>query len=267
MTEKEKTPPLVRPLGESTALLTGATGGIGLESAAHLAEAGVRKIVLNGRDETRGRAAVETIKARSPECDCRFISADITDPDSVADLVRQTLEALGQIDILVNCAGGSVLPQIFHKLSQEEIGRAIHSGLMGTLYASREVLPHMMAQGGGTIINLASDAAKIATPGESVVGAVMAAKVMFTRTLAIEAKRSGIRVNCVTPSIVRGTELYDRLMAAPFTSKLFGKAETMANLGVVTPEDIAPLVVYLASPAAARLTGQAISVNGGISAA
>ena len=80
-------------------------------------------------------------------------------------------------------------------------------------------------------------------------------------------KRAGIRANCVTPSIVRDTPFYDRLMAAPFSGRLFAKAETLAQLGVVRPTDIAPLVVFLASPAAAKLTGQAISVNGGISAA
>ena len=95
----------------------------------------------------------------------------------------------------------------------------------------------------------------------------MAAIVMFSRTLAIEAKRSGVRVNCVTPSIVRDTPLYDRLMADDFAGRLFAKAERRAHLGVATPGDLAALVVYLASPAAARLTGQAISVNGGISAA
>jgi NAD(P)-dependent dehydrogenase (short-subunit alcohol dehydrogenase family) len=98
-------------------------------------------------------------------------------------------------------------------------------------------------------------------------GAALSGIAMFTRALALEGKRSGIRANCVTPSIVRGTPLYDRLMAAPFTGRLFAKAEAQAHLGVVTPADIAPLIVFLASPAAAKLTGQAISVNGGISAA
>ena len=149
----------------------------------------------------------------------------------------------------------------------EDLERIVQIGLMGTLQTCRAALPHMAAQGGGAIVNLASDAAKLATPGETVLGAVMAALVMFTRTLAMEAKRNGIRVNCLTPSIVRDTPLYDRLMADDFSGKLFAKAEAMAHLGVVTPADLAPMVVYLASPAAAKLTGQAISINGGISAA
>jgi NAD(P)-dependent dehydrogenase (short-subunit alcohol dehydrogenase family) len=90
---------------------------------------------------------------------------------------------------------------------------------------------------------------------------------MFCRGLAIEAKRSGVRVNCVTPSIVRGTPFYDMLMADPFASKLFSKAERLASLGVVDADEVAELVAFLASSASAKVTGQAISVNGGISAA
>ena len=125
----------------------------------------------------------------------------------------------------------------------------------------------MMEQEGGTIINVASDAGKLATPGETVIGAGMASIIMFTKALANEAKRSGIRVNCLTPSIVRGTPLYDDLMAHPFASKLFAKAEKMATLGVVESDELAQLAVFLASPAAAKLSGQCISMNGGISTA
>jgi NAD(P)-dependent dehydrogenase (short-subunit alcohol dehydrogenase family) len=125
----------------------------------------------------------------------------------------------------------------------------------------------MMTQKSGSIICIASDAAKVATPGEVAIGAAMAAIAMFCRGLAIEAKRSGIRVNCVTPSIVKDTPFYKTLMTDPFASKLFSKAERMASLGVVVPDDIAALVAFLAGPGSARLTGQTISVTGGISAA
>ena len=124
----------------------------------------------------------------------------------------------------------------------------------------------MTEQGGGAIICIASDAGKLATPGESAIGAAMASIAMFCRTMAVEAKRNGIRVNCLTPSIVQGTPLYDKLMAHEFAGKLFSKAEKMASLGVVTPEDIAEMVVFLASPASAKTTGQTISITGGISA-
>jgi NAD(P)-dependent dehydrogenase (short-subunit alcohol dehydrogenase family) len=126
----------------------------------------------------------------------------------------------------------------------------------------------MMAQNGGSIITVASDAGKVATPGETVIGAGMAAIIQFTRGLAIEGKRNAVRANCLTPSLVEGTPLTDRLMEeGRFSAKLFSKARPLAHLGPTYPEDLAALAVFLASPAAAKLTGQAISVNGGISAA
>ena len=131
---------------------------------------------------------------------------------------------------------------------------------------ARAVYPVMADQGGGCILLVASDAGKTATPGEVAIGAAMAGIAMFARAMAIEVKRQGIRVNCLTPSIVRGTSLYDKLMADPFASKLFQKAEAMAHLGVAEPEDLAHLATFLASPAAAKITGQTISVTGGISA-
>ena len=135
------------------------------------------------------------------------------------------------------------------------------------LHMTRAVLPSMREQRGGAIINIASDAAKVATPGETVLGSAMAAIVMFTRAAAMEAKRDGVRVNVLTPSLIPGTPSGERVLEGGFSAKLFAKAIQQAHLGVTDVDDLASLIVYWASPAAARLTGQAISVNGGISAA
>ena len=132
---------------------------------------------------------------------------------------------------------------------------------------TRAALPFMREQGGGSIITIASDAAKVATPGESVLGAAMAAIVMFTRVAAIEAKRDGIRVNALTPSLIAGTATAENVLRDGFSKKLFEKAAEQAHLGVAEAEDLASLVVFLGGPGSAKLTGQAISVNGGISAA
>jgi NAD(P)-dependent dehydrogenase (short-subunit alcohol dehydrogenase family) len=136
-----------------------------------------------------------------------------------------------------------------------------------SMHMASAVLPGMRICRSGVIVNLASDAAKTATPGEAVIGAAKAAIVMFTRTIAIEEKRYGIRANALTPSLVYGTASTERIMADGFSGKLFARAAQQAQLGVPTAEDIAALAVFLCSPAASRLTGQAISVNGGISAA
>jgi NAD(P)-dependent dehydrogenase (short-subunit alcohol dehydrogenase family) len=134
------------------------------------------------------------------------------------------------------------------------------------MYMTRFALPGMREQRSGVIINIASDAAKVPTPGETVLGAAMAAIVMFSKTLAMEAKRDGIRVNVLTPSLIAGTPTAHRVQKEGFSAKLFAKAASLAQLGVAEPDDLAALIVFLASPQARRLTGQAISVNGGISA-
>jgi NAD(P)-dependent dehydrogenase (short-subunit alcohol dehydrogenase family) len=95
----------------------------------------------------------------------------------------------------------------------------------------------------------------------------MAAIVMFSRTAAMEGKRNGVRVNAVTPSLVLGTDTAERVLADGFSRRLFEKAASIAHLGVAEPDDLAELIVFLGGPGSAKLTGQAISVNGGISAA
>ena len=225
------------------------------------------RLVLAGRDRARGEVAVAAVNGRAPGAEVRFAAADLTRSEDASALLATATAAFGRVDLLVNSIGGNDLPRLFHDTPLGEIGGIVERNLCTVLHACRAAWDGMRAQRGGTIVNVASDAAELATPGETVLGAALAGIAMFTRALALEGKRAGIRANCITPSIVRDTPLYDRLMAAPFSSKLFAKAEGLAHLGVVTPADIAPLIVFLASPAAAKLTGQTISVNGGISAA
>ncbi len=253
-------------LDDATALIFGGSAGIGLACARAYAAAGVPRIMLAARDQAGGTAVAHAISADHQACDVRFVSADATNPDGAQTATAACIEAFGDVEILLSSAGASAMPAIFHTIDINEIASAIDGLLYGAIYPARAVLPHMMERGRGVILTMASDAAKVATPGEVAIGAAMAGIVMFSKGLAIEAKRSGIRVNCLTPSIVRDTPLYDRLMADPFAGKLFAKAEQLAKLGVAEPDDLAQMAVYLASPAAARLTGQAISINGGISA-
>lgn len=158
------------------------------------------------------------------------------------------------------------MPRLLAQIPLEDLMGTISRSLAPTILPARAVLPGMTARGGGSVLCVASDAGKLATPGEVAIGAAMAGIMMFCRAMAYEAKRQGIRVNCLTPSIVEGTALHDSVMADAFAGRLFGKAKTMAHLGVVQPEDLAEMAVFLASPRAARITGQCISITGGISA-
>ena len=250
-----------------TALVFGGTAGIGLACVHAFAAAGASHIMLVGRTPARGECAVAQLRDQYPQASFDFVAADAGTPEGAERAVAACVEQFARVDILLSTAGGDPMPAIYHTIPIEDIQGMVNGSLLSALVPARAVLPQMMTQGSGVILTMASDAGKIATPGEVAIGTAMAGVIMFSRALANEAKRSGIRVNCLTPSIVRNTPLYNVLMADPFASKLFGKAEKMATLGVVEPEDLAQIAAFLASPAAAKISGQAISVNGGISMA
>lgn len=255
-------------LDDVVAVLGGSTSGIGLECAAQLGEAGCRRIVVNGRNPERAGDAVALLRRRAPAADIRAIVADTSVPAGARQVIDAALAAFGRIDVLVNAASGSGLTaRPFQDIPLELVDGVFAAHFRTALNMCHAAYPHMVARRCGSIINFSSDGAKIATPGQTIHGAVQAAVTMMTRVLALEGARHGVRANCVLPSVTRETGSYDRVMAHEFGRRLYGKAERRARLGVPTPASIAPLVVLLASPQSAHLTGQAISVNGGISAA
>ncbi|UFS58158.1 SDR family NAD(P)-dependent oxidoreductase [Subtercola endophyticus] len=261
------TGPLPEPksLAESGALVVGGSAGIGYASAEKLALGGVRRIVIVARNVERGEEA----RARLAQTGAtvHFVQGDATSAAEAARITREAEALLGGIDILVVSTVAENRPDLFRDIPTESIGGILHEMLLPPMQLVSEVMPYMVERRGGVIITVASDAGKTATPGETIIGACKAAIIMFTRTIAIEAKRNGIRANVLTPSLVHGTASTARITGDGFSAKLFAKAAEQAHLGVPDANDLGDLVVFLASPAARRLTGQAISVNGGISAA
>jgi len=257
----------VRRLDESGVAITGGTSGVGLAAARQFVDAGVRRLVLMGRNEERGHAACEEVLASCPEAVVKFIAVDANDPADAALAIEDAHATIDSVDVLVNSTASSAVPALLHDTPIDQIGPLFTQQALAPMHMTRAVLPRMREQRGGVILNIASDAGKLATPGETVLGAAMAAIVMFSRAVAMEAKRDGVRVNALTPSLITGTPTGERVLEGGFSAKLFAKAITQAHLGVPEADDLAGLVVFLASPAAARLTGQAISLNGGISAA
>jgi NAD(P)-dependent dehydrogenase (short-subunit alcohol dehydrogenase family) len=259
-------------LSGKTALVFGGTGGIGLACVKAYAGAGARSIMIVGRNRERGEATLCELRALFGNTEFELAIADASTFSGAESAVKACVESFGGaktagVDILLSTAGGDPMPRLFHEMPPELVEHTIKGSLLSAIYPAKAVLPLMMEQKQGVILTMASDAGKVATPGETVIGAAMAGLIMFSRALANEVKRWNIRVNCISPSIVRNTSLYDNLMSDPFGGKLFSKAEKMATLGVVEPEDLAALALYLSSPAAAKLSGQAISLNGGISMA
>lgn len=244
-----------------SALIFGGTAGIGLATAHCLARDGYEAVFVSGRGESRGRTAVTELESAFPDCRFRYLQCDVSDHHQV----RTALHMAEAPDTIVSSISPPIFPCLMKDSDPETYPLLLNNALLGVMNICKHATEVMREKGGGSLITIATDAAKVPTPGETLIGAVMAGIVMLSRTVALEEKRHGIRVNCVTPSIVRGTPFYDAMMQDPFCGKLFAKAESRADLGVVEAEDVAETIAYLASDRARKVTGQVISVNGGIS--
>ena len=249
------------------ALLTGATSGIALATAELLAASGIKTLVINGRNAQAGAAALERIRQASPAVEARFVQGDLRDAEFVETMCDSIIEENGKLDIFVHGGGGDISPQLFVDIEPEHYRPLIDSHFTSLLYCCRAIAPAMIRQGAGAMVVIASDAGKIATVGESIIGAMKAASIMYARTLALELSRHQVRVNCVTPSLTVDTKAYERIMSSDFSRRIFERATKRAKLGVPAPANVAPIVAFLASSMASHITGQAVSVNGGISAA
>lgn len=259
--------PLARPYDEAAVVIAGGTSGVGLASAHGFLDAGVRKVALLARNAERGAAAVAELLALHPGAQVTFAATDAMDAQQVQDAVHGAHEAFGALDVVVSSVTGGYRPELLKRTPIDDLAGILTTMALPPMLVTRTAMPLLAEQGGGSIVNIASDAAKVATPGESVLGGAMAAIVMFSRVAAIEGKRDGVRVNALTPSLIAGTATAENVLRDGFSKKLFEKAAEQAHLGVAEAEDLANLVVFLGGPGAAKLTGQAISVNGGISAA
>jgi 2-hydroxycyclohexanecarboxyl-CoA dehydrogenase len=252
------------------AVVTMATGGICFEIARQVGQAGARGVIVNGRSEESGARALERLRADVPNTDYVFALADVSDGASQKVLFDIAEERFGGTDILVH-AGRSPNPtggvNLFTQLTPEKFEGAAKGYFLSLIYACHYAVPQMLQRGGGSILAVLSDAAKIPTSGESVAGGALAGAAMFIRTLAKEMARDQIRANALTPSLVRDTQAYDNVMRQEFSRKIFEKAERRAGLGLPRPKDIAPMAVFLSGPGAAHITGQTITVNGGLAVA
>lgn len=256
---------LVQAFVSKVAVVTASTSGVGKETAKMLGEGGAEHVVINGRDAKTGIRVREELAATCPKTKFSFFQADLSvsaQSDAMFDWIQSEI---GRIDILVHCGGAQVKPDFFVQIDPATYRHQIDGHFTSFVTCCRRAIPMMGA--GGSIVVIASDAGKTATPAETLIGAMKAAVIMFARTLALEVSRQGIRVNALTPSLIANTKSYDRTMSGGTSRKIFEKASAKAKLGVPNPEDVAPLAVFLSSSFASKITGQAISVNGGISAA
>jgi NAD(P)-dependent dehydrogenase (short-subunit alcohol dehydrogenase family) len=236
-----------RDLEGLSALVTGATSGIGRAIAHELGWHGA-EVVVHGRDAARGSAMADTIAADGGKA--RFVAADLGDPAQLDDLVEQ----VGPVDILVNSAGVSWFGPTAD-LAAATFDWLLAANVRAPYFLVAALAPKMAARGSGSIVSIVSMAGQVGLPGLGAYSATTGALASMTRSWAAEFSPSGIRVNAVAAGPV------DTAMQPSAQAEGLGAATIMAR--VAEPGEIASMIVFLASPRASYITGAVIAVDGG----
>jgi len=225
------------------AVITGASGGIGLATAQRMTASG---------------ATVVSWDLAAPNAEAAF-AVDVTDEIAVARAVEATMRQCGSIDILVNAAGITAPKTTILESNLAEWKRIFDINMMGTFLASRAVGRHMVDADYGRIVNLASIAGKEGNPYSAAYSASKAAVISFTKSMAKELARTGVRVNCVAPAIVATKNLYHDMPEE--MRKLWVSRVPMGRPG--TPEEVAAMIAWLASEECSFSTGAVFDLSGG----
>jgi len=241
-----------------TVIVTGGSRGIGLAIASAFARERAR-VVIASYDEARGQAAVRRLRDEGGLV--AFVRTDVTRQPDVERMVESVLERFGQIDVLVNNAGAHEKAP-FTQESEALWERMYRVNVLGTVFPSQAVVRHMLARGQGTIVHVSSKAGVVGEPGHAAYSAAKGAVIALTRAMAVELGPAGIRVNAVCPGPVMTDMLLASVPAEDDRDKL-GAQAPLRRLG--QPVDIAGAVLFLASPDSDMMTGQALSIDGGMS--
>jgi 3-oxoacyl-[acyl-carrier protein] reductase len=245
------------------ALVTGVASQVGIGKAIALALAEEGCDIIGADIDLKGAQKTgDEIKALGRRA--LIIKVDITKNTEVRDMVQSAMKEFGRIDILVNNAGGTTFSGPLAEAKQEDIDKEINLNLNGVIYCTKAVLPVMIAQKSGKILNMSALAGRSAAPGGSGYTAAKAGIIGFTRAIAMEAGPSGINVNALAPGLILtnfyGGEGAPKLPPQMRSSSENPMAPTRRN---TTTEDIANAVLFLVSDKSKNITGQTISVDGG----
>ena len=244
-------------LSGRTALVTGASRGIGRALAVGLAAAGA-DVVLSARDV----ASLEAVRSEVEALGRKgfVIPADVTDAEACRTLVQESIAALGQVDVLVNNAGGSTFFGPFTELRFSGWEKTMRLNVDSIVHLSQAAGQHMLERGSGSVINVASVAGLAGTPMMAAYGASKAAVISLTKTLAQEWGGNGVRVNALCPGWTK-TDLNHDLWSGADEGASWVQGQAIKRWGTV--EEMVGPVVFLASEASSYVTGQTLVVDGG----
>ncbi|MGD9959362.1 SDR family NAD(P)-dependent oxidoreductase [Nocardioides sp.] len=249
-----------------TAYVTGAGQGVGRRIALHLAEHGAGAVIVNDFRLERAQAVAAEVEERGSRA--MALAGDVSDYGGVREQVATALSEFGGIDILVNNAGNAgpnptdTMSRPFWEQEPEDWNGYLATNLYGVLNTSRFVVPSMVEQGYGRIVNMISDAGRFGERGREPYSAAKAGVAGFTRSLAASLGRYTITANCVSLAATRTPRTEKQLSDEAAAKKLLAHY-LIRRTG--EPEDAANLVLFLASDAASWMTGQTVPVNGGYS--
>jgi 2-hydroxycyclohexanecarboxyl-CoA dehydrogenase len=237
------------------AVVTGAASGIGFATAGTLAAVGARVIVADIAKD-KGEAAAASIQEKGHKAE--YIHLDITDDSSIAAFTEAIQGRAGAPDIIVNGAGwGQIKP--FWEMPLDVWDKIVTLNLVGPMKLVKALLPKMMERNAGKIINVGSDAGRVGSSGETVYAGAKGGLIAFTKSLAREVARYNINVNCVCP----GPTETPLLFAVPEKHlEAFKRAIPFRRFG--KPQEIADAILFFASSRSDYITGQVLSVNGGL---
>lgn len=248
-------------LAGKVAVVTGGANGIGRACVSALVAQGV-SVVIADRDAAAGAATLDDLPAGAK---ARFVATDVADADSVAAMVGVAVDAFGGLDIAFNNAGVEAAGRAVADMTDQDWHRVIDVNLTGVWQCMRAELPALLARGGGSIVNTASALGQVALPRQASYVASKHGVIGLTKAAALEYSALGVRINAVCPGVVQ-TAMIDEVAAAnpDFMSDMY-RAHPIGRIAAV--DEIVAGVLWLSSSASAFVTGTALSIDGGYTAA